>query len=155
MSVWRSLYCHAPLLLALRYLRSMWVSSLGKSEHQRSALSPFRHRSRVRSSGSSYSRACVLCMTGLVVVDRSRSPRGAEWSCSVCPSPPTPRGTWWAHNCHNAQLRFALTHGIEELTRAALAKRLWWSIALSNSDSSSEGSPAESALRESGTGSRG
>ena len=140
--------------LALRHVRSMWVSLLGKSEHQRSALIAFRLVSRVRSSGSCCSRALVLCMTRLVVADRSRSPRGADWWNSVCPSPPTPRGTWWAHNCHNAQLRFALTHGIEEVTRAALAKRLWWSIALSDGDFSAEDSSAENAPSELEIGSR-
>ena len=106
------------------------------------------------SAGSCCSRACVLCMTRLVVADRSRSPRGADWWNSVCPSPPTPRGTWWAHNCHNAQLRFALTHGIEEVTRAALAKRLWWSIALSDGDFAAEDSSAENAPSEFEIGSR-
>ena len=60
---------------------------------------------------------------------RSRSPKGSVALSSNLLSPPTPKSAWWAHNCHNAQLRVALKHDIDGIVRAALDERKMWLIA--------------------------
>ena len=71
----------------------------------------------------------MLRRTGAAEFSRSRSPKGRVALMSDLPSPPTPRSAWWAHNCHNAQLRVALKHSIDNIIRAALDKRKVWLIA--------------------------
>ena len=71
----------------------------------------------------------MLRWSGAAEFSRSRSPKGRVALMSDLPSPPTPRSAWWAHNCHNAQLRVALKHGIDNIVRAALDKRKMWLIA--------------------------
>ena len=64
--------------------------------------------------------------TGEAEAARSRSPLRVARPRSGLPSPPTPRDAWWAHKCHNAQLRVALRQNMDGIVRAALAKREEW-----------------------------
>ena len=43
---------------------------------------------------------------------------------SNLPSPPEPRDKRWADNVHNAQLRYALKHAMQDLVEEALRRRL-------------------------------
>ena len=74
--------------------------------------------------------SCFLSVcSGHMSNSRSRSPVCRIGIDSGLPTPPTPRGCWWANSCHNAQLRFALKHDIGGIVRAALLKRQLWTAA--------------------------